>query len=61
MIPRHKSGTVAELKAATYFAEQGYDVFFPITLNPKADLIVSRGDTTLKVQVKKATWSKTGP
>lgn len=59
MIPTHQAGSVAELKAATWFVEQGYDVFFPITINPKADFVAVK-DETLKVQVKKATWSRTG-
>jgi hypothetical protein len=60
MIPQHKEGSLAELKAAAYMVEKGYDVFFPITMNPKSDFIMSKGKEVIKVQVKKASWSITG-
>lgn len=61
MIPTHQTGAVTELRAATHMVELGYDVFFPITINPKADFVAVKGNETLRVQVKKATWSKAGP
>lgn len=56
----HQNGSVAELTAATFMVKRGYDVYFPITINPKADFIATKDDETLKVQVKKASWSRTG-
>lgn len=56
----HRNGSIAELTAATFMVKKGYDVYFPITINPKADFIATKDDETLKVQVKKASWSKTG-
>lgn len=60
MIPSHQTGTLCELKAAAYYVERGYDVFFPITINPKCDFVASKAKKILKVQVKKASWSKSG-
>lgn len=60
MIPAHKSGSLAEMKAATYMIEEGYDVFFPITMNPKTDFVAIKDGEVIRVQVKKASWSKSG-
>lgn len=45
-------GDLAELKAALYFAEQGYVVSKPIGDNAPYDLIVDKDNKLQKVQVK---------
>jgi hypothetical protein len=45
-------GDLAELKAATAFAELGYFVSIPLTDNAPYDLIVDTGEKLIKVQVK---------
>ena len=51
----HMTGTVSELKAATYFVEQGWEVFMPILTQSKADFLILKEGTVKKVQVKTAT------
>ena len=57
---RHQTGLSAELYTASYFAAQGYDVFWPMQTQSRADFLVFKDDKYIKVQCKKATWSKTG-
>jgi hypothetical protein len=56
----HKSGSHAELVAASYFASLGNDIFWPLPGHTKADFIRDNQGTLLKVQVKKASWSPSG-
>ena len=55
-----KTGTYIEMVAATYFSSLGNDIYWPLPGHTKADFIRDTGDTLLKVQVKKATWSTNG-
>ena len=48
------NGSIAEAKAILHFTENGYDVFTPVTVNPKVDLVVIKDNVTSKVQVKSA-------
>ena len=57
----HSIGMVHELKVATYFAEKGYEIYWPHAAQSRADLIVDTPEGLRKVQIKKATWSTSGP
>lgn len=48
-------GDLAELKAATYFAQQGYIVSMPYGDNAPYDLIIDKDNVLQKVQVKART------
>ena len=52
---KHKTGTVSELIAASYFVRNNYIVSKPITDFHEYDLIVDDG-TLKRVQVKTAYW-----
>lgn len=56
MHTRHNNGLVGELKAATYFAEQGYEIYWPALTQSAVDFIAVKGSETLKIQVKNAYW-----
>ena len=57
---RHRQGKIMELKAVQIYFEKGYEIFFPITVPGKADFVAVKRGEALKVQVKKATWSRSG-
>ncbi len=59
---RHRNGAVAELFVAAEMAKQGYNILWPMLTQSRYDILLedpSEG-RFIKVQVKKATWSKTG-
>ena len=58
---KHKTGVSTELYVAHLLAEKGYGVYFPFLTQSRHDLVVSFDNLFFKVQVKTATWSKTGP
>jgi hypothetical protein len=58
---RFVSGVSSELYTAHRLTLQGYEIFFPLMTQSKADFIALKEGALCKVQVKKATWSKTGP
>lgn len=53
MYDRHKSGAIAELKVATFFLENDYEIFFPTTPSI-VDFIALKDDKCVRVQVKNA-------
>lgn len=57
---RHRNGAAAELFVASKLTETGYDVFLPLATQSRCDLVVLTQDGFKKVQVKKATLSKSG-
>jgi hypothetical protein len=59
---RHQTGFVAELKAATYYAEQDYEIYWPNLTQSSIDFIALKGREIRRVQVKSAYWihRKTG-
>ena len=57
---QHRNGVKAELEAAIRFVDIGYEIYWPIHSQSRCDFIVSRYPDVWKIQVKKATWSKTG-
>lgn len=56
MHSRHSSGLVGELKAATWFAEQGYEIYWPSLTQSAVDFIAAKGKEILRVQAKNAYW-----
>ena len=60
MNSRFVSGLSAELYTASYFARQGYEIFWPLVTQSKSDYLIFKDGQALKIQSKKATWSKTG-
>ena len=57
---QHKSGLTSELKAASYFASEGYEIYWPMCTQSRCDFVVFKNEYFSKVQIKTATWSKTG-
>lgn len=53
MYSRHKSGAIAELKAAQYFLSKDYEIFFPTTQS-SVDFIARKNKELIRVQVKSA-------
>lgn len=62
LTPSHLTGGASELKAATYYLELGYQVYFPIVQQGKVDLIIEdfTNKTLARVQVKTAYWNVFG-
>lgn len=56
---RFMAGASSELFIAHKLMENGYEIFFPIMTQSKSDFIALKDGKTLKVQCKKASWSKT--
>jgi hypothetical protein len=57
----HLTGAISELKAATWFLEQGYEVFTAALPQTRTDMVViDKEGNTFKVQVKTATWGNSG-
>lgn len=57
---RHYKGAVNELKAMNYYLGKGCQVYTPICQQGVVDFIVDSGTDLAKVQVKTATWVKSG-
>lgn len=56
---RFVSGVSSELFVAHKLVAEGYEIFFPVMTQSKADFIALKDGKCLKVQVKKASWSTT--
>lgn len=59
-ISSHFIGVASELKAGAFFAERGYEVYFPMSSQSRCDFIASCEGQTIKVQVKTITYDKVG-
>lgn len=55
-----QNGVAAELWTAAKLAQLGYAVLWPFVTQSRYDLVIEKGGKFQKVQVKKATSSKTG-
>lgn len=60
MHPNFNIGLSAELYVASWYADNGYTIYWPMSTQSRCDFLAERGSQFEKVQVKKATWSKTG-
>lgn len=56
---RFVSGVSSELFAAHKLTQLGYELFFPLMTQSKADFLALKEGKVFKVQVKKASWSTT--
>lgn len=56
---RFASGVSSELFAAHKLTQLGYEIFFPLMTQSKADFLALKDGKVFKVQVKKASWSTT--
>lgn len=57
----HYSGASAEYLAASWFLSQGYQVYWPSIEHGQTDFAICRHGRFQKVQVKKPSWSSSGP
>lgn len=57
----HRTGAITELRAAIYFVSKGCEIYWPQLTQSKADFVIDSPEGLKKVQVKRATWSTTGP
>lgn len=60
MEARHTTGVANEFRAASYFSKNGYDIYWPLGAQSRCDFVTERGGVFKKIQIKTATWSKTG-
>lgn len=51
---------MSEMRAASYYLSRGWAVFWPTIRISPVDLIVEKPDGLSRVQVKTATWIKSG-
>ena len=54
------SGSSAELYAASFFSEKGFNIFWPLLTQSRCDFVIEKDNIYQKIQVKKATWSRIG-
>ena len=56
---RFVSGVSSELYVAHRLTQLGYEIFFPLMTQSKADFLALKNGIVYKIQVKKASWSTT--
>lgn len=56
----HLTGLSSELYAASWFSRKGWEVYFPLATQSRCDFLVETKGAYKKVQVKTASWSKSG-
>ena len=54
----HQLGAANELRAAAYFLEEGYNVFWPAVQQSMVDFVIEKDGFYQRVQVKSATWNR---
>jgi hypothetical protein len=54
----HIKGAVSEYRAAQYYLEQGYQVYWPAVQQGVVDFVVEKSGVLKRVQVKTATMNK---
>ena len=61
MHPNQRKGSASEYRAAAYFSEHGWEIFWPPTGSSPCDFVMVKEKQTQRVQVKTAvSWTK-GP
>lgn len=60
LVDAHASGNAAELFVAATLIEQGWAVYWPMLTQSRCDLVGEKDGKFFKIQVKRATQSKTG-
>jgi len=58
MKTEHFNGYISEQKAALYYAQLGYLIYWPNCTQSPCDFIACKEDEVLRIQVKSAYWSK---
>lgn len=53
---KHKNGTLAELKAACWFVENGYEIYWPQMAQSSCDFVAGTKSELIRIQVKSAYW-----
>lgn len=56
----HFVGAAAEMLVASWFLNNGYEVWLPVMTQSRSDLVVSNAEGFRRVQVKKGTWGRSG-
>tara|TARA_R100000655_G_C2942914_1_gene185992 strand:+ start:452 stop:841 length:390 start_codon:yes stop_codon:yes gene_type:complete len=56
VLSTYNKGAVSEYRAAAYFGEQGYEIFWNPTNGLRYDFIAFGDEGAIKVQVKTASW-----
>lgn len=56
----HLTGLSNELYAASFFSRQGWEIYFPLATQSRCDFLIEEDRMFKKVQVKTASWSKSG-
>jgi hypothetical protein len=59
-MPEHYVGSMSEHLAAAWYLGRGYQVYWPAMQHSFVDFVVEKKRRLQKVQVKTATWSKSG-
>lgn len=59
--PNHYTGMISEYRAAVYYLENGYQVYWPAIQQSVVDFIIEKDKEFQKVQVKTASWNRAGP
>ena len=54
----HQLGAANELRAAAYFLEAGYNVYWPAVQQSLVDFVIEKDGFYQRVQVKSATWNR---
>lgn len=57
----HQLGAANELRAASYFLEEGYNVYWPAVQQSLVDFVIEKAGYYQRVQVKSATWNSPRP
>ncbi|AHB30138.1 hypothetical protein phiIBBPAA2_0037A [Pseudomonas phage phiIBB-PAA2] len=57
---KHKVGAISEARAKLMYLKRGWEVYSPDMPQSRCDFIVDSGKGLFKVQVKTASWCKTG-
>ncbi len=58
--PEHFKGSANELKAALWYLNNSWNVFFPVVPQGPVDFIADVDGCLERVQVKTATWNRSG-
>ena len=61
MHPNFNIGLSAELYVASWYADNDYVIYWPMSTQSRCDFLAEKNGIFEKIQVKKATWSQTGP
>lgn len=58
LLDTHSKGAANELKAASYYLDNGFQAYFPVVQQGKVDFVIEKDNQLRRVQVKTASWNK---